>query len=330
MEWASTMLVPHLLEDSNSPFNNFKTIGLSITCSADKLITDSAAGATAIATGHLTNNKFIAEDPNNNSLYTIFEHAEKLGLSTGIVVTSSVSHATPASFVAHTDDRGDQNLIASQMADQDFDVIIGGGLKYFLPKNISGNRADNLDLTQKLIDRGYTLPKNYTQLKSIPDSVKQIYALFEMDGLPEASNRNYTLGDLTKSAIKHLMNNENGFILMVEGSQIDWAGHDHKSKELLIEMHDFSTALNEAINFAKSDGNTLVVVTSDHETGGMSITKGKPDASDLEIGYTTTGHTPSPVGIFAFGPGEENFGGIMKINLIGQKLFQLLDPSIKF
>ncbi len=151
-----------------------------------------------------------------------------------------------------------------------------------------------------------------------------------MDGLPEASNRNYTLGDLTKSAINHLKNNENGFILMVEGSQIDWAGHDHKSKELLIEMNDFSTALNEAINFAKSDGNTLVVVTSDHETGGMSITKGKSDASDLEIGYTTTGHTPSPVGIFAFGPGEENFGGIMNINLIGQKLFQLLDPSIKF
>ena len=155
----------------------------------------------------------------------------------------------PASFVAHTDDRGDQNLIASQMADQDFDVIIGGGLKYFLPKNILGNRDDNIDLTQKLIDKGYSLPKNYTELKSIPDSVKQIYALFEMDGLPEASKRNYTLGDLTKSAIDHLKNNENGFILMVEGSQIDWAGHDHKSKELLLEMHDFSTALNEAIKF---------------------------------------------------------------------------------
>lgn len=319
-----------LLQDPHSPFNEFKTIGLSITCSADKLITDSAAGATAIATGYLTNNKYIAVDSNNNPLYTIFEHAEKLGLSTGIVVTSSVSHATPASFVAHTNDRGDQNLIASQMANQNFDVIIGGGLKYFLPKSISGNRDDNIDLTQKLIDRGYTLPKNYVELKSIPDTVKQIYALFEMDGLPEASNRDYSLGNLTKFTINHLKENQNGFILMVEGSQIDWAGHDHKSKELLIEMNDFSTALNEAINFAKSDGNTLILVTSDHETGGMSITKGDRDASNLDLGYTTSGHTPSPVGIFAFGPGEEQFKGIMNINQIGQKLFQLLDPSIKF
>ena len=91
MEWASTMLVPHLLQDPESPFKEFKTIGLSITCAADKLITDSAAGATAIATGYLTNNKYISVDPKGNPLYTIFEHAEKLGLSTGIVVTSNCS-----------------------------------------------------------------------------------------------------------------------------------------------------------------------------------------------------------------------------------------------
>jgi alkaline phosphatase len=117
---------------------------------------------------------------------------------------------------------------------------------------------------------------------------------------------------------------------MIEGSQIDWAGHDHKSKELFEEMDDFSSAIKEALDFAKKDGNTLVIVTSDHETGGMSIINGNKDGNGLELAYTTLNHTPSPVGIFTFGPGAELFGGIMNINHIGQQLFFLLDSSIKF
>ena len=319
-----------VLQDSTSPFKEFTTIGLSITCSADKLITDSAAGATAIATGYLTNNKYVSVDTLGAPLYTIFEYAEKLGLSTGIVVTSSVAHATPGAFVGHTKDRNDQVLIASQMVDHNIDVVIGGGLKYFLPKNLFGEREDNLNLTKNLSEKGYYLPKNYDELLSIPDSIQEIYALFELDGLPGSAQRKYTLGDLTKNAINHLKNNDDGFMLMIEGSQIDWAGHDHKSKELLEEMNDFSSAIKEALDFAKKDGNTLVLVTSDHETGGMSVIRGNNSATELELGYTSTGHTPSPVGIFSFGPGAEFFGGIMNINHIGQKLFFLLDSSIKF
>lgn len=319
-----------LLQNSDSPFKKFKSIGLSITCSADKLITDSAAGATAIATGYLTKNKYISVDTLGNNLYTIFEHAEILGLSTGLVVTGTVSHATPAAFVGHTNDRYDQLSIALQMTEQDFEIVIGGGLKFFLPKNLLGDRDDNLTLTDKLIGKGYSVAKNFDEFNSIPDSIKKIYALFEMDGLPESSKRNYTLGDLTKKAINRLKNDPDGFILMIEGSQIDWAAHDHKSTELINEMQDFSLAINAALNFAKADGNTLVVVTSDHETGGMSIINGSKDAVNLELAYTTGGHTPSPIGIFAFGPGEELFKGIMNINHIGKKLFFLLDPSIKF
>jgi len=319
-----------LLQDPNSPFKEFKTIGLSITCSADKLITDSAAGATAIATGYLTNNKYISVDTLGTPLYTLFEHAEKLGLSTGIVVTASVSHATPGAFVGHSISRYDQTLIASQMVDQDVDVVVGGGLKYFLPKRLSGEREDDISLTDKLINNGYSFIKTYSELQTLPDSVKQFYALFEMDGLPESSKRDYTLGNLTRKALDHLKNDKDGFVLMIEGSQIDWAGHDHKSKELMDELKDFSTAVTEALNFAKADSNTLVLITSDHETGGMSVTNGKKDASELELSYSTGGHTPSPVGIFAFGPGEEHFKGIMNINDIGPKLFNLLDPTYKF
>ena len=319
-----------LLKDPNSPFKEFKTIGLSITCSADKLITDSAAGATAIATGHLTNNKYVAVDTLGNPLYTIFEHAEKLGLSTGIVVTASVAHATPGAFLGHSISRYDQNLIASQMVEQNFDVIIGGGLKYFLPKSLSGEREDNRNLMDDLKLKDYSLPKNYSELNSLPESITNFYALLEMDGLPESSKRNYSLGDLTKTALNHLKSDKDGFVLMIEGSQIDWAGHDRKSKELLDEMEDFSAAVTEALNFAKKDGNTLIVITSDHETGGMFITKGNRDASEVELSYSSGSHTPSPVGIFAFGPGEEVFSGIMNINHIGQKLFYLLDPAYQF
>lgn len=319
-----------LLQDPNSPFKEFKTIGLSITCSADNLITDSAAGATALATGYLTKNKYVSIDTLENNLYTIFEHAEKLGLSTGTVVTGTVTHATPGAFVGHSKSRYDQTLIAAQMVENNFDVIIGGGLKYFLPKSMAGEREDSLNLVEKLISNGYNFSKNYSELSVLSDSLNQIYALFELDGLPEAANRNYTLGDLTRTAINRLKQNENGFVLMIEGSQIDWAGHDHKSKELIDEMKDFSTAVSEALNFAKADSNTLVVITSDHETGGMSIIEGTNDAKILEMAYTTTHHTPSPVGIFAFGPGEEHFRGIMNINQIGQKLFYLLDPTRKF
>ena len=320
----------NLLQNPESPFKEFKTIGFSITCSADKLITDSAAGATAIATGYLTNNKYVSVDTLGNPLYTIFEQAKKLGLSTGIVVTSSVAHATPGAFVAHTKNRYDQASIAYQMVNEDIDLVIGGGLKYFLPKNLLGERVDNLNLTERLIKKGYLLPHNYSELSVIPDCVKQIYALFEMDALPESSKRNYTLGDLTKTAINHLSNGDNGFMLMIEGSQIDWAGHDHKSKELLDEMNDFSSAVRQALDFAKKDGNTLVLATSDHETGGMSIINGNKDGKGLELAYTTLNHTPSPVGIFTFGPGAELFNGIMNINHIGQKLFLLLDSSYKF
>ena len=320
----------NLLQDKDSPFYQFSTIGLSITCSADNLITDSAAGATAIATGYLTKNKYISVDSLGNPLTTIFEVAEKLHLSTGIVVTASVSHATPGAFVAHSVSRYDQTTIALQMVQNDFDFVIGGGSKYFMPVNLSGERVDNLNLIDSLSSKRYFIAKNYPDLVSIPDSVKQLYALMAPDGLPDASQRDYSLSDLTKQAVKHLRQNQNGFILMIEGSQIDWGEHDHKSKMVIDELKDFTTAIQSALDFAREDQNTLVLVTSDHETGGMSIINGNQSADKIELGFTSNGHTPSPVGIFAYGPGESHFKGIMHINQIGQKLFGLLDPAKKF
>jgi alkaline phosphatase len=317
------------LQFKDDPFKKFTTVGLSITKSLDDLITDSAAGATAIATGYRTNNHYLCVDSNNKKLKTFFDFAEEKGLSTGLVVTDNVAGATPAAFFAHHNSRHDMLLITQQYLESTIDVVIGGGTKYFTPVDERDNNKVQKSLMDELKAKGYKFYFDYKSLNDSPPDEK-IFGLFEEDNVPEAEKRDYTLGELTSVAIRHLSTNLNGFILMVEGSQIDWAGHDEESDYLVSELKDFATAVDIALSFAESDGNTLVVVTSDHETGGMAITDGSYDASDLTIDFVSDHHTAGLVGVFAKGPGEENFGGIYDNYLIGRKLFQLLDDSYQF
>lgn len=318
-----------LLQDNKSPFYQFNSIGFAITKSADDLITDSAAGATAIATGHHTNNKYISVDPNNKPLYTIFEHAKSLGLSTGLVVTSDVVCATPSPFIAHHYSRHDKFILAEQYSQSDVDVIIGGGTDYFLPVSYGGKREDEQNLINKLKSKDYNYYSKIDDLL-IANPTQRFYALLEKDALPEASKRDYTLGDLTIIALNNLEKNPDGFILMIEGSQIDWAGHDNQVSYVLNEMSDFSTAISACLDFANKDGNTLIIITADHETGGMAIEDGTPDGEKLEINFSSKKHTAGVVPVFAKGPGEELFKGIYDNYMIGRKLFHLLDQSYQF
>jgi alkaline phosphatase len=307
---------------SNNPYKKFQSVGLSITCSADKLITDSAAGATAISTGHRTNNYSLAVDTSNKPLLTIFELAESLGMSTGLVVTSSITHATPAAFISHVNNRKEEYEIAKQISDSNIDVVIGGGRKFF-------NSGGNENLIGKIIDNGYNYFEDVNKILNDPIE-KKFYALLEKEGLNKAGNRNYTLGELTKAAISNLNQNKNGFILMIEGSQIDWAAHDNLTENVFLELEDFNTAINTALDFAEKDGNTLVVVTADHETGGMAITGGELNDKRLKLSYSTTGHSAEMVGVFAKGPGEELFRGVFENFMTGRKLFSLVDKNFIF
>jgi alkaline phosphatase len=319
-----------VLSMKNDPFRKFSTIGFSVTCSEDNLVTDSAPAATAIATGYRTNNWTIAEDPwSDEPLTTIFELAEKLNKATGIVVTSSITHATPAAFVAHVKDRDDEFDIAEQETERKTDLFIGGGIKFFTPKSIGGGRTDGVNLLSKAKSNGYDYYDGYEKLKN-SNLGKKFYALFDSTGLPKAAERNYTLGDLTEIALEYLGAQPNGFILMVEGSQIDWAGHRNNQEYLLSEMEDFNKAINVALTFAEKDGETLIVVTADHETGGMSIIDGSLDGSKLDLAFSSKHHTANMVGIFSKGPGEKEFGGIMDNYMIGRKLFKLLDEGYQF
>ncbi len=314
-----------VLSNPNSPFRKFSSIGLSITRAANKLITDSAPGATAISTGYSVNYMSVAESGDKNRLKTILELAKELGLSTGLVVTSSLTDATPAAFVAHVSNRKYQTEIAKQFVFSDIDVAIGGGEEYLIDSLIS---LVGVSGTILLAQKGYDVYFSADSLLNNQPSNK-FYALLGKTELPRAKLRKYSLSDLTEKALSVVSKNENGFVLVVEGSQIDWGGHQNDKDYILSELNDFCKAVDIALDFA-AESNTLVLVTADHETGGMSITGGTLDGSELEMKFTTSGHTAEMVGVFAKGPGEELFRGVYENYFIGRNLFKLLNPQYKF
>ncbi|HZW38457.1 MAG TPA: alkaline phosphatase [Ignavibacteriaceae bacterium] len=318
-------------DKTKSPFRRFTSVGFSITTSLNKFITDSGAGGTAVATGYRTNYTWISMDPKDNKpLYTILEKAEDLKKSTGVVVTSSITNATPAAFLSHVKNRALEFDIANQIAEKDVEVLIGAGTDFFFDKSHGGSRPDSLgDLTVKLQKKNYTIIKDVNSLLSYNKDNKVI-ALLDSFGLPAANSRNYNLSELVNKSLEILSKDKDGFFLMVEGSQIDWGLHDHLDDYWQGEMKDFAGAIDAALNFADKDGNTLVVVTSDHETGGLSINGGTLQGDSLKFSYTTAGHTAAMVGIFAKGPGAEEFSGVMDNYMIGRKLFLLFDKKSKF
>lgn len=317
----------NVLTNPNSPFREFAFTGLVVTCSADKLITDSAAGGTAIAAGHKTKNGYLGVDSSGQLVHSIFDFAKRKNYSTGLVVTSAVTHATPAAFFAHISSRKNEDAIAEQMLDKSLDIVVGGGKKFFLPDNEGGTRKDSINLID-IIRKTKNYYDNFNSLDSM-EMDGEVVALLSSEGLPPASKRDYKLSELAQIALNKLSQNKNGFVLMIEGSQIDWAGHDNIQEYALEEMNDFAEAITTCLDFVKKDKNTLLLVTADHETGGMAITKGTLDGK-LELSFTTKSHTPELVGVFTQGPGAKYFTGIQDIYQIGRKLIYFIDPSISF
>lgn len=311
-----------VLTYDNDQFKKFPYTGIVTTCSADKLITDSAAAGTALATGHKTKNGYVGIDPDGNELQNICEFAEIKGMSTGIVVTSHLTDATPSCFIAHIDSRKKYDEIAQQYLLSDVDIVIGGGLMYFVPESMDGIQKDELNLIDKIKEKNYDVFYNFEELSQAKLRNK-FYAILSKEGLPPAGERNYTLGQLTSIAIDNLKQDEDGFFLMVEGSQIDWMAHLNDDTLIANELKDFNSAIGVALDFAKSDGKTLVIVTADHETGGMSITGGNLSDKKLSWSYTTKNHTPNIVGVFSYGPSSNKFTGILDNTDIGKIMFDL-------
>lgn len=291
--------------------------GFSITFSADNYITDSGAGGTALATGVKTNNASIGVDVKGKPVKSILEMAETEGLSTGLVSTSAITHATPASFIAHTVNRAKYEDIASDFLRTDIDVFIGGGYNHF------ARRADSLNLIDSLKAHGYFVTRDLKDV-DIP-STQRLAALLADEQMPSMSKgRGNMLPDATEMALKMLKRNKKGFFIMIEGSQIDWGGHDNDVNYIVDEMVDFDNAVGKALQFAAKNGETLVIVTADHETGGFGITDGSLVSGTVQGAFIYKDHTATMVPVFAYGPGSERFSGVQDNTDIFKKCVELL------
>ncbi|HMQ49386.1 MAG TPA: alkaline phosphatase [Saprospiraceae bacterium] len=300
----------------------FPVIGFQKTHSSDDLITDSAASATAFACGVKTYNGAIGVNADTVPCQTILELLDTKGYATGMVVTSTIVHATPAAFIAHRPMRVQYEDIALDFLDTEIDLMIGGGKRYF-------DRRDNdeRDLYQELVQKGYAVSDYSAELlEDIRINSKQNFVYFTADKHPitAAAGRDY-LPFATEKALDFLeRHSEKGFFLMIEGSQIDWGGHSNDANILIEEALDLNKAIKLVYQFASKRDDTLVIVTADHETGGTAI---NPDSKmgKLNLAFTTNGHTASMVPVFAFGPSAYLFSGIYDNTEIYHKMLQALD-----
>jgi alkaline phosphatase len=250
--------------------------GMARTWSTDGIVTDSAAAGTALATGVKTFNKAIAVDPAGNPVPTILEKAQEAGKSVGLVTTVQLAHATPASFAAHNSDRDDYLGIALDMFDHNVDVLLGGGEDYLLPVGTAGcypddgDRTDNRNLVDEAVAEGYTYVCNAADFNAVDPSVtdKLLGTFADL-----AMTRPYapSLADMAAKAIAILSKNPKGFFLMVEGGQIDWAAHINDALDTLGDTVGFDQAVKAALDFQAAHPDTLVIVTADHATGGLTI-----------------------------------------------------------
>jgi alkaline phosphatase len=310
------------LYSSSSPLSieNFPIIGFHKSYSADNLITDSAAGATAFACGQKTYNGAIGINADTVACQTILEEAESYGLATGLIATSSIVHATPASFAAHQKMRIFYEEIAVDLCNSGVDLFIGGGKRYF-----DRRYSDERNLIDELRDKNYIVNdflRDKLQNTKLNPAMNFVFFTADNQPLPVNQGRSYlSYASRIGPQFLHFRGADKGFFLMIEGSQIDWANHSNEGKWAISETLDFDRAVGEVLNFAKQRGNTLVIVTADHESGGMAIQKGSK-LGRVKTEFTTNGHTAALVPVYAFGPGAEMFGGIYENTAIYYKMRQ--------
>ena len=289
------------------------TVGFHKNQASDKYVTDSAAGATAFACGQKTYNGAIGVDANGKSIPSILEIAERNGLATGLIATCSITHATPACFISHQTSRSLDENIALDFLKTDIDVFIGGGRKFFKQRN------DGLNLTDSLKARGYQIANSIAEVQQATTGKLAAFLADEQQSKFSAG-RGDELVKSTEAALKILKLNKKGMFMMIEGSQIDWGGHGNDTQYIIDEMIDFDNAIGKVLDFAKKDGNTLVIITADHETGGFSIIDGDMKTGKVEGKFTTGNHTGVMIPVFAYGPGAEQFSGIYENTEIFHKM----------
>lgn len=312
---------------TKGPFylEQFPIVGFHKTHSISDLITDSAAAATTFATGKKTYNNAIGVDVDSIPLYTIIEEARDRNMATGLVTSVPITHATPASFAAHQTNRVFSEKIALDLSKSGINLMIGGGQKYF------ERREDDRDLLQEMQKKGYrTESYFYKNLDKINLGTEDKLIYFSADDSPLGveQGRDY-LPFASIFAIKFLeRRSEKGFFLMLESGQIDWGGHANDGKRVISETLEFNKVIGNVLRYAANNKETLVIVTADHETGGLALNP-KSKMGRPKMAFNTNGHTAQLTPIFAYGPQSQLFSGLYDNTRIYYKMRKALGWKTK-
>ncbi len=295
--------------------DNFTNVGIQRTYSANKLVTDSAAAGTALATGHKTDNGMISMTPDTVAVKSLAEEAMEKGKRAGAAVTCRVNDATPAVFFSHTATRKNQEDIVEQMANSGVYFLSGGGTKFWR------DREDGKDITEVVKAKGYSYVETKEDLMAVESG--PVVALMDSYELKPSLDRGDILPASVTKALE-LLDNKKGFFLMVEGSMIDDGGHDNKAGHTMEEIFDFDKTIGLVLEWAAKDGETLVIVTGDHATGGMTLLSGDIDDKRIRVNFSTTGHNGIALPVFAWGPHSEDFVGIYENTELSDRIRALI------
>lgn len=290
----------------------FLNIGLSKTASSDNYITDSAAGATAFATGNKTRNRAIGVDSNLVPVPSIIRQIKATGRKTALISAGDITDATPAAFYAHQPERSMMDEIALDYLKEPVDVLIGGGYSHF----VKTKAADSLKA------RGFAVSDNWSDL----GTMKAPFVLLDDKHIGSMlSGRGEFLKDAFHKTLQSLQSSPKGFFMMAEGAQIDYGGHANQVSYVVTEMLDFDKLVGEALRFADSNGETLVIVTADHETGGLTLLDGNVAAGYVDGNFSTSDHTGIMVPVFAYGPHSLDFRGTYENTEIYNKIKKVVE-----
>lgn len=293
-----------------------RNIGFSQTGAANSGNTDSAAGGSAIAIGEKTNNRYIGMTPDNRKRTNLVDTLAGYGIRSGIISVGDVTDATPAVFYAHQPDRSLSQDIARDLLTSKAEIVIGSNQKSFF-------KNSDLQLMEKLRNNGFKINTTLAEF-SKESNGRQLVLLADTATRPVKDGRSEVLKTALAHTISLLSANKKGLFIMAEGAQIDYGGHANDLPYVVTELHDFDKTVAEALRFADQDGETLVIVTADHETGGLTLLDADVEKGMVSAAFSTNDHTNIMVPVFAYGPGAAEFRGVYQNNEIFHKILKVL------
>jgi alkaline phosphatase len=300
-----------LLRGPDFSLRRMSVAGFFTTRAANKFVTDSAAGGTALATGVKTDNHMLGVDPSGAAHESVLERAHALGKATGFVTTAAFCDATPGAFTSHTPDRYNQAEVARQQLESNADILAGTGLTKF-------SKLGMPSLATMAKEHGYQFATSRAELDAAGPS-RILVAFPEQEH--DLDTPNAPLPMLAKWAIDRLSKDPDGFFLLIEHEGTDSSSHARDDQGLQKSLVSLDEAVMIALDYAKTHKDTLVVVTADHETGGLLLQAN--EEGGVKLIWGAKDHTASAIPIFAFGPGAELFGGFMDNTDVGKRLISL-------